>query len=150
MEARVVKLLETVGLGGQHLLRYPHEFSGGQRQRVAVARAIATNPEFIVLDEPTSALDVSVQAQILNLLKDLQQKLGMTYLLVTHHLLVVNISVQEFQSCTLERWLRLPKLAIYSRIQGISIHMLCFLPFPIPISIKNRQELFWKAMPQAH
>jgi oligopeptide/dipeptide ABC transporter ATP-binding protein len=89
LEARVMELLERVGLTRDHLLRYPHEFSGGQRQRIAVARAIATDPEFIVLDEPTSALDVSVQSQILNLLKSLQQTLHLTYMFVTHHLLVV-------------------------------------------------------------
>ncbi|MGD9411450.1 MAG: ABC transporter ATP-binding protein [Desulfobacterales bacterium] len=89
LEARVLELLGRVGLTRDHLLRYPHEFSGGQRQRIAVARAIATDPEFIVLDEPTSALDVSVQSQILNLLKSLQQTLHLTYMFVTHHLLVV-------------------------------------------------------------
>ena len=89
LEDRIVRLLELVGLSRDHLLRYPHEFSGGQRQRIAVARAIATDPEFVVLDEPTSALDVSVQSQILNLLKSLQQRLNLTYLFVTHHLLVV-------------------------------------------------------------
>jgi len=88
-EELTLNLLQTVGLDKHHLLRYPHEFSGGQRQRLAVARAIATKPDFIALDEPTSALDVSVQAQILNMLKDLQEQFNLTYLFVTHHLLVV-------------------------------------------------------------
>ncbi|RKX77450.1 MAG: ABC transporter ATP-binding protein [Spirochaetes bacterium] len=89
LEDKVVSLLNTVGLAREHLMRYPHEFSGGQRQRIAIARALATNPDFVLMDEPTSALDVSVQAQILNLLKKLQSDFSLTYLFVTHHLLVV-------------------------------------------------------------
>lgn len=129
---RVIELLHGVGLTEDHLMRYPHEFSGGQRQRIAIARALSTNPEFIVLDEPTSALDVSVQAQILNLLIELQKKYILTYLFITHHLLVVEYISQRIAVMYLGKIVEVAKTQVFFKnaLHPYTIALLSAIPVP--------------------
>ena len=133
-EGRVLELLAIVGLTADHLMRYPHEFSGGKRQRIAIARALATSPEFILMDEPTSALDVSVQAQILNLLKKLQEGFHLTYLFVTHHLLVVKYISNRIAVMYLGKIVELgPTADVFSRpLHPYTRALLSAIPVPDP------------------
>jgi oligopeptide/dipeptide ABC transporter ATP-binding protein len=140
VEKRVLDLLHVVGMGVGHLKRYPHEFSGGQRQRIAIARALATSPQFILMDEPTSALDVSVQAQILNLLKNLQRDFQLTYLFVTHHLLVVKYTSDRIAVMYLGKIVELARTAeLFERsLHPYTKALLSAIPIPDPDSGRER------------
>jgi peptide/nickel transport system ATP-binding protein len=116
LKAKVGELLQSVGLASADMEKFPHQFSGGQRQRISIARALATEPEFLVCDEPTSALDVSVQAQVLNIMKDLQRSRGLTYLFISHNLAVVRHVSDQVGVMYLGRVVELaPKAEIFAR-----------------------------------
>lgn len=142
---RVYKLLETVGLNKEHANRYPHEFSGGQRQRIGIARALAVEPEFIIADEPISALDVSIQAQVVNLLKKLQNEKGLTYLFIAHDLSMVKyisdrIGVMYFG--------KLVEVAPADELYKNAMHpytksLLSAIPIPDPESERTRRRIMY-------
>jgi oligopeptide/dipeptide ABC transporter ATP-binding protein len=133
-------LIKRVGLNEDHLYRFPHEFSGGQRQRVAVARALTTDPEIIILDEPTSFLDVSVQAQILNLLSDLQEELDLTYLFISHNLSVIEHMSNRVGVMYLGKIMETaPKDIVYHRPEHPYTHaLISALPIPNPALSRQR------------
>lgn len=144
-DAMVDELLETVGLNKEHANRYPHEFSGGQRQRIGIARALAVNPKFIVCDEAISALDVSIQAQIVNLLKRLQKEIGLTYLFIAHDLSMVKYISDRIAVMYRGRIVELGTAeCVYNNPQHpYTKSLLSAIPLPDPREEKNRKRLVY-------
>ena len=140
---KIIELLELVGLSEEHAMRFPHEFSGGQRQRIGIARSLALNPKFIVCDEPISALDVSIQAQVVNLLKELQEKLGLTYLFIAHDLSMVRYISDRVGVMYLGQMM---ELADSEELYEDPIHpytraLLSAIPIPDPEIQKDRKRI---------
>jgi len=141
--AKILELMEHVGLNSEHASRYAHEFSGGQRQRIGIARSLAVNPEFIVCDEPVSALDVSIQAQVINMFGELQDKLNLTYLFIAHDLLVVRHISNRIAVMYLGKMVELTDAAeIYERpLHPYSKALMSAVPMPDPKIARANQRI---------
>ncbi len=140
---KILHLMELVGLNSEHATRYAHEFSGGQRQRIGIARALSVKPDFIVCDEPVSALDVSIQAQIINMFEELQEKLGLSYLFIAHDLLVVQHISKRIAVMYLGKLVEIGDAdeVCNSPIHPYSISLLSAVPIPDPKLERNRQRI---------
>ena len=142
-QERILELMSYVGLNSEHAARYAHEFSGGQRQRIGIARSLAVNPDFIVCDEPVSALDVSIQAQVINMFDELQEKLGLTYLFIAHDLLVVRHISNRIAVMYLGKMVELAESnEIYNHpLHPYSISLLSAVPVPDPKIARANQRV---------